>query len=702
MIRASLRQRPVRGSPFCVSRSPSRLQGPPPARADSRSALRRPVWASERAVPAGESMAGPAFVSVRRRERLLRRRSARRSRRRSFGIPPHRTVNLINLDVIYGLSNRLSLDLTVPFAVGSAAVAVPSSSGSTSPQLFQFDASGLGDMSLQAEYWLSNPAISSRITGSVGLGIKAPTGADDVSTTFPSGDQGQSMSPLNWAPEAGASPSRAGRGADPWSSVGVRIRLLRLEPERAHRCLQLRWLRANPDTYSGRLGAAYLLPFRLVGSRDDALAHDEGLVVSLGGRINGVTIKDLIGGGDLLLAPARLRGLRRAGPDLDPRPEHGLRERSGPERTPTNWTAARRSSQRREDRRIFASYLFLAATPAGSSPADEPSSGGGRISSLMPLQSGVRIGPYEVLSPLGAGGMGEVYRARDHRLGRDVAIKVLPGALADDPQRAGPIRARGPLGVGAQPSQHRDDLRDRLRRLRPLHRHGAGPRRVAEGLASRWSDAGPPAPRHRHSARRRTRQGTRLGDRPSGPQTRKRHGDQRRPRQDPGLRPGQAHPPRLRAPAPRPRRRIETATQEGIILGTVGYMSPEQATGAPVDYRSDQFSIGSILYEMATSSRAFDRASKPQTLAAIIQDEPEPIASRNPRVPPPLRWTVQRCLAKDAARPLRLDGGPGARAGDDPRQPFRRSARSEGSRPSRREHRDAAVGSRPQSRRPPC
>ena len=94
---------------------------------------------------------------------------------------------------------------------------------------------------------------------------------------------------------------------------------------------------------------------------------------------------------------------------------------------------------------------------------------------------------------------------------------------------------------------------------------------------------------------------------------------------------------------------ISAATQEGIILGTVGYMSPEQATGAPVDYRSDQFSLGSILYEMATGSRAFDRASTPQTLTAIIQDEPEPIAARNPRVPPPLRWTVQRCLAKDAA-----------------------------------------------------
>ena len=87
--------------------------------------------------------------------------------------------------------------------------------------------------------------------------------------------------------------------------------------------------------------------------------------------------------------------------------------------------------------------------------------------------------------------------------------------------------------------------------------------------------------------------------------------------------------------------------QEGIILGTVNYMSPEQATGASVDYRSDQFSFGSILYEMATGRWAFRRASAPQTMTAIIQDEPEPIGALNPRIPAPLRWTVQRCLAKE-------------------------------------------------------
>ena len=94
---------------------------------------------------------------------------------------------------------------------------------------------------------------------------------------------------------------------------------------------------------------------------------------------------------------------------------------------------------------------------------------------------------------------------------------------------------------------------------------------------------------------------------------------------------------------------VSGGTEEGVILGTVGYMSPEQAAGLAIDYRSDQFAFGSILYEMATGRRAFQRASAPQTLTAIIQDEPEPIAAINPRVPAPLRWIVERCLARSRA-----------------------------------------------------
>ncbi len=88
-------------------------------------------------------------------------------------------------------------------------------------------------------------------------------------------------------------------------------------------------------------------------------------------------------------------------------------------------------------------------------------------------------------------------------------------------------------------------------------------------------------------------------------------------------------------------------TQPGTVLGTVGYMSPEQAAGRAVDFRSDQFALGSILYEMATGKRAFQKATGAETLSAIIRDEPESVERLNPRAPAPLRWIVERCHAKD-------------------------------------------------------
>jgi serine/threonine protein kinase len=91
----------------------------------------------------------------------------------------------------------------------------------------------------------------------------------------------------------------------------------------------------------------------------------------------------------------------------------------------------------------------------------------------------------------------------------------------------------------------------------------------------------------------------------------------------------------------------ETGTGAGVILGTVGYMSPEQASGQPVDFRSDQFSLSSILYELATGRRAFQKKTAVDTLSAILNEEPEPIVAVNPQAPTPLRWILERCLAKD-------------------------------------------------------
>jgi tetratricopeptide (TPR) repeat protein/TolB-like protein len=88
-------------------------------------------------------------------------------------------------------------------------------------------------------------------------------------------------------------------------------------------------------------------------------------------------------------------------------------------------------------------------------------------------------------------------------------------------------------------------------------------------------------------------------------------------------------------------------TAVGAVLGTAGYMSPEQARGRPVDHRSDQFTLGAILYEMATGRQAFRRETPAQTTAAIIDDAPEPLATLSPALPPPARWIIERCLAKD-------------------------------------------------------
>ncbi len=88
-------------------------------------------------------------------------------------------------------------------------------------------------------------------------------------------------------------------------------------------------------------------------------------------------------------------------------------------------------------------------------------------------------------------------------------------------------------------------------------------------------------------------------------------------------------------------------THPGTVLGTVGYMSPEQASGEPLDFRSDQFSLGSMLYEMTTGQKAFQRRTAAETMSAIIRDEPEPVAKLRPELPLPVRWMLERCLAKD-------------------------------------------------------
>ena len=266
----------------------------------------------------------------------------------------------------------------------------------------------------------------------------------------------------------------------------------------------------------------------------------------------------------------------------------------------------------------------------------------------MGLSNGQRLGSFEVLAPLGAGGMGEVYRARDTRLGRDVALKTLPESVAEDRDRVARFeqeaRAASALNHPHIVTIHeigRDagitfvamELVDG-KTLRELMVTGALPvkrvlnvgAQVAEGLAKA------------HSAG--------IVHRDLKPENVMVSKDGFVKILDFGLAKliepdaashGLSAMPTMGQPE----------THPGTVLGTVGYMSPEQASGEPLDYRSDQFSLGTILYEMATGTKAFQRKTAAETMSAIIREEPEPAGKLRPDLPPPVRWVIDRCLAKD-------------------------------------------------------
>ncbi|MCA1582675.1 MAG: protein kinase [Acidobacteria bacterium] len=262
--------------------------------------------------------------------------------------------------------------------------------------------------------------------------------------------------------------------------------------------------------------------------------------------------------------------------------------------------------------------------------------------------TGSRLGPYEIRGRLGAGGMGDVYRARDSRLGRDVALKILPEAFASDPDR---VRRFEKEARAASSLNHPNIV--------TVYEVGAAgslsyiAMEVVEGITLREIlAAGPLSPKRlldlscQISTGLAQAHGAGIVHRDLKPENIMVSKEGFAKILDFGL----AKRKPLDRGASVSDATMSAMTETGFVAGTVGYMSPEQATGSSIDYRSDQFSFGSILYEMATGRRAFVRGSAPETLTAIIRDEPEPISALNPRLPPPVRWIIERCLAKEAQR----------------------------------------------------
>jgi len=264
----------------------------------------------------------------------------------------------------------------------------------------------------------------------------------------------------------------------------------------------------------------------------------------------------------------------------------------------------------------------------------------------MSLRSGDRLGPYEILSPLGAGGMGEVYRARDPRLGREVAVKVLPASVSSDPQRlrrfeqearaAGQLDHPGLLavfdvgvheGVPFMVSEllRGETLRERLA-AGPLPRPKAIElgAQIARGLAAAH--------------------GKGIVHRDLKPENLFLTHDGRTKILDFGL--ARVAPEPLEAGPQSDAATLSALTTPGAIVGTIGYMSPEQVRGEAVDARSDLFSLGAVLYEALTGRRAFAGQSPAETLSAILKEEPPHDLS--PFLPEgdALWRVVRRCLEK--------------------------------------------------------
>ncbi|HYO79558.1 MAG TPA: serine/threonine-protein kinase, partial [Thermoanaerobaculia bacterium] len=261
----------------------------------------------------------------------------------------------------------------------------------------------------------------------------------------------------------------------------------------------------------------------------------------------------------------------------------------------------------------------------------------------MPLAPDASLGPYRVVGLLGEGGMGAVYRAKDTRLGRDVAIKVLTNVTLSDRERLQRFeqeaRATGMLNHPNLLTIYdigRDDEGNPFLVSELLEGETLGSRLTRGPLAARRAvDA---ALQMAHGLAAAHEKG--IVHRDLKPDNIFLTRDGRLKILDFGiakLTGGGAEGPVFES----------AATEPGMVLGTVGYMSPEQVRGEPVDHRSDIFSLGTIVYEMLTGTRAFKRNSSIETLSAILKEDPADLTELLPNIPPALERLVRRCLEKD-------------------------------------------------------
>ncbi|MGE5278481.1 MAG: protein kinase domain-containing protein [Acidobacteriota bacterium] len=268
----------------------------------------------------------------------------------------------------------------------------------------------------------------------------------------------------------------------------------------------------------------------------------------------------------------------------------------------------------------------------------------------MPLTAGTRLGTYEILSPLGAGGMGEVYRAHDPKLGRDVAIKVLPEDVARDPERlarfereARSLAALNHPGIVTIFAVEEADG-TRFLAMELVEGESLDTLISPGGLPlARFFDIAVPFAEALSAAHERgiVHRDLKPGNVMVTPAGRVKVLDFGLARVDAAE--GSSNPNLTSTPT----QSRADLTGQGQVFGTVAYMSPEQTRGARVDARSDVFSFGVVLYQMATGERPFQGASSVDLISSILRDTPRPVAELRADLPPGVTRILRRCLEKE-------------------------------------------------------